>query len=482
MKQLICVLLAALMLLVLFTGCGKTEVPIVKGEPEATLAKGTEGTAVPQEKVNYEVPARFTGEWTGIDDTFTVTADAEILLPEDVSLLSTAKVTRRGFTQEQADKVLEVFLKGNPLYKKVDLTKEQCQGLVEKYEAILRGEKPYEGDGTIDRVPGLIEMYKNAMETAPHAGEKILADTKFHMAERPLAATADAPFESIEGYAEVDGKTIRCRFQNSTDYAIWNDRIQVWEEGYANMSGGVLVSGDSYDAIHDGKDISFSGNEQTLKVGNDLMEALGLSDYTCDRIIPMQYAHEVLNEDRWEQEASGENGYLLEYVRKINGLPLTMTNFDGTASEENATYIGTWPYEWIQLFVLGDRVVYFHWESPDEVTDIQSAGKLMDFQQIQEVFAKMIFVKNDYYREINQKNGFPTFQDLDIDKVQLTLMRVRPKDSVTEGRIIPVWDFWGTETARWNQGDGERTGEPRYGVLLSINAIDGTLVDREIGY
>ena len=61
MKQLFCLVMAALMLLVLFTGCGKTEMLMGQEETEATLARGTEWTAVPQAEPVYEVPDRFTG-------------------------------------------------------------------------------------------------------------------------------------------------------------------------------------------------------------------------------------------------------------------------------------------------------------------------------------------------------------------------------------------------------------------------------------
>lgn len=479
MKQLACMLLAALMLLTLFTGCSSSQT--VETLPGLAPATGTE--AQPKPEIDYEVPARFTGEWTGVEDTFTVKADAEILLPGDVSLLSTAKVTRHFFTQEEADKVLEVFLKGNPLYENIYATKESLQKQLEHYEAIQRGEIPYEHDGTIDDVPQVIERIKQNIETALHEGEKFLADAKFHpevLAEGTVRYGESPIKEIIEGYGEADGRIMHCYMVNSTASGVQGEEITVWEDGYGDTMGPCLTQ-----PLWELSPVS--GNEQAEKVGNDLMKALGLEVYTCNQVTPVQYARQVLVEDNekyttYRNEPIGEEGYLLEYVRELNGLPLTKTNFAGTASEDNAPDIGSWVYERVQVYVLGDRVVYFQWMNPYEVTDIQPAGKLMDFQQIQEVFAKMIFVKNDYWRNINEKNGFPTFRDLNIDKVQLTLMRVRPKDSVTEGRIIPVWDFWGTETSKWDQGTGEMTGEPRYGVLLSINAIDGTLVDREIGY
>lgn len=96
----------------------------------------------------------------------------------------------------------------------------------------------------------------------------------------------------------------------------------------------------------------------------------------------------------------------------------------------------------------------------------------------------MIFVKNHYLLEANRVNGFVTVRNMDIDKVRLTLMRVRSNDSLSDGTIIPVWDFYGTVSA--HAADAQHSNlvsdELHYGVVLSINAIDGTVVDRALGY
>lgn len=477
MKQLICVLLAALMLLVLFTGCASSQrEQTLPGIPPATE---TQEMRLQKAKEDYEIPERFTGEWTGLEDTYFVKADADILLPEDISKLCTAKVKRHAFTQEEADKVMEVFLKGNPLYENIYATKESLQEQLEHYEAIQRGEIPYEHDGTIDRVPGIIEGLKKNIETAPHEGEKFLADMKYHpekLAEGVVRYGGNPDKRVIQGYAEVDGRILQCSFHNSGGDD-W-DYIKVWEEGFGETpSRAAGITGESLNDIFNQRTVPAAGREREVQVGDDLITALGLEEYTRDQIYAVSYASE-------NGEATGEEGLLLEYVRKVNGLPLTKTNFNGDASEENVEYIGSWGYERLQVYVLEDRVVCFSWENPYEVTDVQTAGELQAFRNIQEVFEKMIFVKNHFWLEANKVNDFDILHDVKIDKVQLTLMRICPKDSVTEGTIIPVWDFWGSEIGR--AGDKEHESlvhsEERYGVQLTLNALDGTLVDREIGY
>ena len=57
-------------------------------------------------------------------------------------------------------------------------------------------------------------------------------------------------------------------------------------------------------------------------------------------------------------------------------------------------------------------------------------------------------------------------------------MRIKAKNSKDAGLLVPVWDFYGTEIY---QRDGidvplEET------IVLTINAIDGSLISRELGY
>lgn len=90
-----------------------------------------------------------------------------------------ATVERKRFTQADADKMLAVFTKGSALYQEQGITKQEAQAQLEHYEAIARGEIPYEHDGSIDDVPRLIEHCKELVSTAPDEGERTAATTVF---------------------------------------------------------------------------------------------------------------------------------------------------------------------------------------------------------------------------------------------------------------------------------------------------------------
>lgn len=65
---------------------------------------------------------------------------------------------------------------------------------------------------------------------------------------------------------------------------------------------------------------------------------------------------------------------------------------------------------------------------------------------------------------------------MDVREAKLGLMRIKERNSKDTGLIIPVWDFMGTYTAEGILFDDD------YISLLTINAIDGSIVDRGLGY
>lgn len=76
----------------------------------------------------------------------------------------------------------------------------------------------------------------------------------------------------------------------------------------------------------------------------------------------------------------------------------------------------------------------------------------------------------DMDTDLINDNGGDGDLSIDINKVRLNLMRVRTKSSKDMGLVIPVWDYYGSE------GPIEET------IVLTINAIDGSMVSRELGY
>ena len=454
----------------LLSGCGKNTAQAA----ESTAAKTVETAESNNEQrpeatlSSMPFPERFSGDWTGLNGSFIVHADAELVLPE-ADAMPVANVSRKPFSQNDVDTVLEVFLKGNTLYQEA-FTKQQAQARLDKYLAMQSGELPLSGDTTEEKLPGLIERYSELVKTAPDEGELIAAETNIDSGEM------------ICGYSEVDGKTVHLFIQNNPAFY---DTATMYVDDFGSANGVNAVSA---------LDLSINleshiSEAQAVEIGDALMAELGVGGMRCDKITAVAYIPSVAV----AAEPGGESildrimdtGYSMEYVRCVNGIPLRYTGIIGGSSAENETFSGSWQYERVQICVSKDGVVFFQWTDPySEPQIVTDAASLVSFDDVADAFAKMIFVKNSYWENANAQNGFTVIHDVNVDRVELNLMRIRDKNDLTDGTIIPVWDFWGSCSARAaDSAFAEHVDESvRYEVVMTINAIDGTMVDRALGY
>lgn len=111
--------------LVMLPGCGKGRTP---AEP-TTVNQAMLLEQSAKEQTEYTFPEKFTGDWVSQEGRLTIHADAQVVA-ELGTVLPTATVTPRDFTQEDVDTLLRVLLKGQPLYSTV-MTKQECQDSID---------------------------------------------------------------------------------------------------------------------------------------------------------------------------------------------------------------------------------------------------------------------------------------------------------------------------------------------------------------
>lgn len=102
---------------------------------------------------------------------------------------------------------------------------------------------------------------------------------------------------------------------------------------------------------------------------------------------------------------------------------------------------------------------------------------LMSFDKIMEIAAQLMPLKIASYEQ--------SYRDIrvQITEIRLGYMYTLQKDTPGEYVLTPVWDFVGTVEYR-QQKNGKITAESSdpYKSRLTINAIDGTVIDRDYGY
>ena len=461
MKKKILRIATCILALAMLSGCGKNQ---EQTEPTSiNQAMLIEKSA--QEQADYSFPEKFTGDWTAQEGKLTIHADSQVVAEQGV-VLPTATVTPREFTQEDVDTLLRVFLKGEPLYGFVQ-TKQELKDWIDHINSPEWQSDP----DSPERSPEQLEErrkrlnaeYEQLVQTAPE--------------EKPIVhgfGDSGDPNE-VSGFATVDGVKYDINIRN--------------EVGGFWTSANIIRNDYKY---WDKQDWGGVSKEDAIRQGNALMQELGFDAYVLD--------------DVQQQPHSGE--WQLVYVPTVNGIRLSSVREDRVESHEGNAYNSfqysayhcseetnpdsvSWPMDSIFISVGGDGILSFTWFSPStEPVVKESQTALMSFDEIASIADTMLPVvvvgpKETSLVDLDRINGFDTHMDVEITKVSLTLMRIRDKGSL-QGTIVPVWDFWGT----WNwyePGDGA-SDTMRKGAsyttqpMLTLNAIDGNVVNRQLGY
>ena len=170
-----------------------------------------------KEQTEYTFPEKFTGDWVSQEGRLTIHADAQVVA-ELGTVLPTATVTPRDFTQEDVDTLLRVLLKGQPLYSTV-MTKQECQDSIDYVNSPEWHADPDAPEQTPEQLEArrqeIIAYYTAEMAKAPE--------------EKPIIhgfEDSGTPNE-VSGDATVDGAKYEINIMNRF--------------GGGNEEGGVIV-------------------------------------------------------------------------------------------------------------------------------------------------------------------------------------------------------------------------------------------------
>jgi hypothetical protein len=175
-------------------------------------------------------------------------------------------------------------------------------------------------------------------------------------------------------------------------------------------------------------------------------------------------------------------GYRLVYTRNYNGVmanyasPLLSENLN-TSPEDASGYNKRYPQESLSIVVGADGIYSIEYSAPQTIQKIESSNaKILPFDEIQKIFDQNIVLT---------KKEYDTY--ISIDTIQLGLMRIAKPNS-GDYLVIPVWDFYGNYTGA--SGVVPRTEDEYWSLMgdfpdrsfLTINAIDGSVIDRGTGH
>ena len=188
----------------------------------------------------------------------------------------------------------------------------------------------------------------------------------------------------------------------------------------------------------------------------------------------------------------GKDYYKLIYASaypELDALPAVVTTPAPTSSEQRQ-FSPPVVQEEIHVFVNCDGIYGFWWYAPQKLTETEQENtKLLPWTDVAEIIEKSLEVKSAWMDPDAQVIS----RRLDIDKIVLSYMNVRKESDFSATYYVPVWDLIGTMTYQYadnyspeNGGyildeNNERIAYENCSVL-TVNAIDGTIIDRGMGY
>ena len=245
----------------------------------------------------------------------------------------------------------------------------------------------------------------------------------------------------------------------------------LWPSVFGDKSNGEMgaerIAPDRWGETHEGAAISA---QQAAVIALSYMERLG--DFAVSDIY-------------WTNNSvsGGEDAFVphtwaygVRMTPRFCGTDMTFCKLQATENDPITDVSRGWEYSRVIAVIGGDGTLLgLDWSGLIRETEIVSeTTTLLSFEHIQNIFEE----------QINRQLAYEEMRDaiLTVDDVQLGLFRIREKNDMEHGLLVPVWFFRGTltpaETSGWSGLIQYYDGVP----LLIINAIDGTIIDPMLGY
>lgn len=490
MKRIIALLLLACML----TACQPTpEKDAVRQKDTNVLIdtvlseqQKTDTPDAPLPPLSTQFPDRMQDAFTLSQQNVQVTIDAPIRVRTDGASLPLIRVERRTLTNEERLELCrrlfgkDTFYRFELRFNRDDLTREITE-LMREWTPEEKAEWMRDTDSTEEdweaaqarrkeELNRLQEQYR-AMEdgvtlpfevwdgSLPYDSQDVVADAD---ASNDVTRVDHASFYG-ERYDEPIQFTAAKPNDRGTYVAAFFDKANGYMESYR-------IAPSDYDKPVEGTQIS---PMQAAEIALKQLEGFG--DWAISDIYWSNNATSGGN----DAFVIHDRAYLVRLTPRFSGADQLYCGDSAMANQDSETNVApTWPYSHILAVVDGDgNLLSLDWRGAMQETEVLSeTTALLPFAEIQEIFKQQLGYA--FANEIH-KNG-----TLTVDDVQLGLFRIREKNDMEHGLLVPCWMFRGKLLF---DPDSVTQGYPN-GVdydmfpLLIINAIDGSIIDPIKGY
>lgn len=505
MKKIACILMAAAVSLSLFACQQTPDQAIVKGksldkmiEAATTKSPGASGdsaTGALADRMGTQ--STYQTELADKSGKLKIHVNADVSVPNADSV-SVERVERSSITQEQVDALVKDLIKGKDMFSAdaYKMSKSEIQQKIQEVQIALaalpsdrqNSKDPKRDSGAM--LQATLSDLQSQLQAAPDTTQKVPCTGKLEPMEKDIyfedgqkvhaLAQSDAGYESLgvynyeKGAANmVDYTREKNAFTKDMGYFSTEDEIKKAEaEGSS-----AYVSSAEMGQI---PDVTISADDAKAKA-EALIADLGLKNMVCYSADKKYGGSYDKTADQSQYTNPRKCVWFLRYSRHVNNIPITYTVWDCMKVQDNMQS-EPWPYEDMTFAVDDTGIVGFSWRSPYKMAGtVTENSNLLKFNEITNIFQTMSLAVNAW-DGLAQGNPHLVGMDITVDHIQFGLTRVTEQDKRDSGLLVPAWDFFGTMTYI-NETDGQTKKFSDGPVpILTVNAIDGSVINRSLGY
>ena len=473
--------------------------------------------SVDMESMSQDVEENYDTYETTIEDEnlhVTVNVDAKVEIPT-TDKLSIYRVKQASVSQDMLDKVRTTLAPDVKLYDGAILdieTKQELESQIQyckdELEAIENGTSNYMPeniDGAKEEILHTLSELETKYENAPDSLSfedyesdytirtvtELYAENpnmEYYIWQNDLSSEGDEIFCGISD--GKNGEYVSLYIQNNNNYG---NVIRYTKNTISHNFTSALFVGDtsSYDLWMDGDESVFAidngieiqcTDKETLNLSideareeaNKLLNELGITDFVCWN----EGKYNEIPDMRNTSELYYRPVYKFTYLRTVDNTIVSNEAGSKFTEEWNGDdYVKkNWPGENIIIMVNDTGIVGFYYNAPMEITEtVVDKSQLKSFEQVKGTFEEMVVIVHGV-EGISKEEG-DYHKNIDIDNVVLRYARISEADNFDTGLLVPVWDFEGNidDGYTWLKEDIPDS-------VLTINAIDGSIIDHTLGY
>ena len=238
--------------------------------------------------------------------------------------------------------------------------------------------------------------------------------------------------------------------------------------------------------------------DEAKKYADDCINGLRYEGYSLETVFaaPVRAKDVDIPDDMPQSELP--QGYVFTYTPQIDNIPLTYFRLKREVYwqiEEDSINSGYWTPPFIQITVDNDGVCMFNKQSAFKTDKLLNENiAMLDFEHIKDVFRKYIVMETDFAATVYEEGNYasPERRNINITDIKLGYMFIREINSDAY-LAIPVFMFFGSETMTFkdqahspyilDENNQYRDSSVEVGhSYLTINAVDGSIIDMCLGY